>query len=316
MGKIIIAIYRIINLINLHTYIGETFRRPIEERWKEHLHLLNTDRHFNIRLQRAWNKRGSENFAFEILKILPLDSTKEEVLRWEAHFVEAHGGVGSETCYNLTHPKTSPTLTEGMRQARSEKFSGEKNPMFGKTGENHPRFGKHWSEEWKKEQSAKQAAIWTKEKRQTHGENRKGKNNPNFEKHFSEERRKVQSEKTAASWTDERRQAQSKRMSERTGEKNPNFGRTGEKSSRFGKYICTNEEAALLRTRYNTEKISQRKLAKEASILFGKNISEGTIQAIIENRSNPNPNYTYVSRKKSKTHRPKVTINLLRHQSP
>lgn len=61
-----IGIYKITNLINDKCYIGQT--NNIKKRHREHFTSLRLNNHFNIHLQRAWNKYGEENFEFSILE--------------------------------------------------------------------------------------------------------------------------------------------------------------------------------------------------------------------------------------------------------
>lgn len=66
-----IGIYKIENIINNKVYIGSS--NNIERRWKEHKRLLNNNKHHSIKLQRAWNKYGSENFKFSVLEECEVD---------------------------------------------------------------------------------------------------------------------------------------------------------------------------------------------------------------------------------------------------
>lgn len=49
--------------------------------------------------------------------------------------------------------KHSEEARRKISEARKGKYSGEKNPMYGRTGENHPMYGKHHSEEAKRKMS-------------------------------------------------------------------------------------------------------------------------------------------------------------------
>ena len=107
--------------------------------------------------------------------------------------------------------------------------SGEKNPMYGRTGENHPMFGVPRTEEWKKAQSERMS----------------GENHPRFGVPVTEESKKKISEansgkirtgaqKQAMSGENHpmfgvpKTEAQKKAISEKmSGEKNPNYGNTG-----------------------------------------------------------------------------------------
>ena len=60
------GIYMIKNKINGKKYYGSA--KNIRIRWNRHKNDLNKNQHQNIKLQRAWNKYGSENFEFKILE--------------------------------------------------------------------------------------------------------------------------------------------------------------------------------------------------------------------------------------------------------
>lgn len=77
-----IGVYRIINTINNHCYIGSTSSiRQYKSnsgfyiRFKKHLIDLSNSKHHSKYLQNAWNKYGKENFKFEILSICPKEYT-------------------------------------------------------------------------------------------------------------------------------------------------------------------------------------------------------------------------------------------------
>lgn len=64
--KIKSAIYSITNLITLKFYIGSAVN--YKRRWSLHVRDLNTKTHSNSKLQRAWDKYGSENFEFKVIE--------------------------------------------------------------------------------------------------------------------------------------------------------------------------------------------------------------------------------------------------------
>jgi hypothetical protein len=85
----------------------------------------------------------------------------------------------------------------------------ENNPMFGKNGENHPRYGKHHSEETKKKMSdAHKGKYPSEETRKKMSDANKGENNHNYGKHLSEETKRKLSDA---------------HKGKHVGEKNPNY---------------------------------------------------------------------------------------------
>ena len=64
---IVCGIYKITNKINNKVYIGQSV--GVYFRWYHHKWELRNNRHFNIHLQRAWNKYGEDNFEFDIIEL-------------------------------------------------------------------------------------------------------------------------------------------------------------------------------------------------------------------------------------------------------
>lgn len=73
------GIYTITNIINNKIYLGKA--KNIEQRKKDHFDDLIRNNHYNVHLQAAFNKYGSENFIFE-----PLLYCSEEFLYSEEHY--------------------------------------------------------------------------------------------------------------------------------------------------------------------------------------------------------------------------------------
>ena len=74
------CIYKIVNLINGHLYIGST-SRSLKKRKVDHLYHLRRNSHHCAHLQNAWNKYGEESFSFEIVEdlLFPSDSSKDYI---------------------------------------------------------------------------------------------------------------------------------------------------------------------------------------------------------------------------------------------
>lgn len=65
------GIYIIRNVVNGRVYVGSA--ENFTARWNKHLRELKSGKHFNSKLQRAWNKYGSECFTFEPIVYCPKD---------------------------------------------------------------------------------------------------------------------------------------------------------------------------------------------------------------------------------------------------
>jgi len=92
-----IGLYAIVNVNNNMAYVGSS--NDIKRRIKEHKTQLNKNKHHSIRLQRAWNKYGSD--CFEIKQIATA-TTVEQARELEEAFLECF----IDKLYNL---KTTAT---------------------------------------------------------------------------------------------------------------------------------------------------------------------------------------------------------------
>lgn len=120
-----IGIYCIRNIVNDHRYIGQSVH--LDTRKRDHWYALRKGTHFNRHLQAAFNQYGESNFIYEILEECPKVDLSEKEIFW----IDKFGGYNSPNLYNLTP-------------------GGKSN-----FGEHNPRYGKHWSDEWKAKQSQK-----------------------------------------------------------------------------------------------------------------------------------------------------------------
>lgn len=76
------GIYKILNKINNHCYIGSAVN--IKSRFATHKNHLKNNKHHSLYLQRAWNKYGEESFEFIILK----ECNKENLLEAEQSYFD------------------------------------------------------------------------------------------------------------------------------------------------------------------------------------------------------------------------------------
>lgn len=118
-----VGIYCIRNIVNNHRYIGQSI--DLGGRKYDHFYYLDKGTHHNKYLQSAYNLHGKDKFVFEILEECDSESLSEREIFWISYY----GGCNSPNLYNLT-------------------AGGKSN-----YGEHNPRYGKHWSEEWKTRQS-------------------------------------------------------------------------------------------------------------------------------------------------------------------
>ena len=177
-----IGIYRITNLINGKSYIGKTGMN-FGDRWDSHRSLLNSGKHDNPHLQRAWSKYGQQNFEFEIVE--KLDNAKdlnEREMFWIAEYrscdkcYNIHDGgdggmmlgkhlsedtkrkIGEKNRINMTGRKASVETKRRMSESqklRFEKMSDEDKKAYGKRM-SECASGYKWSDESKQSFAKKQ----------------------------------------------------------------------------------------------------------------------------------------------------------------
>ncbi|MGL5079095.1 MAG: GIY-YIG nuclease family protein, partial [Waterburya sp.] len=70
------GVYQIKNKLDGKIYIGSS--ADIERRWEGHKKMLRTKKHYNSKLQEAWDKYGEETFTFEILSVTDYVNLKNE----------------------------------------------------------------------------------------------------------------------------------------------------------------------------------------------------------------------------------------------
>ena len=151
------CIYRITNLINSKTYIGQHKYKKLDDSYMGS----------GVYIKRAINKYGIENFKKEIL-VFNI-SKKEHIDLLEKTFIASERGKGIAE-YNIANGgkgSAGHKMPESAKRKLSERSKG-----------NQYHTGHHHSEETKRK--------WSEERK---GKNA-GKNNPMYGKHFSEEIKK------------------------------------------------------------------------------------------------------------------------------
>lgn len=101
------GVYLIENTITGRCYVGSA-ARSFQSRWQKHKSDLKLNKHANVRLQRAYNKYGSEAFRFEVLATCP----PEYAVKLEQFFIDT-----LKPAYNI-----SPTAGSSLGVVRSEDY--------------------------------------------------------------------------------------------------------------------------------------------------------------------------------------------------
>lgn len=90
------GIYCIENLVDHKRYIG--LSKDIYARFRVHKYKLNSNKHVNNHLQKAWNKYGGENFNFTILELCAEDLLKDK----EKFYINKYNSLNRSYGYNKT----------------------------------------------------------------------------------------------------------------------------------------------------------------------------------------------------------------------
>jgi group I intron endonuclease len=141
------GIYKIINKINGDFYIGSS--KNILRRKNEHIKKLNSNKHQNTILQRAWNKYGELNFEFLIVEFCTIDLLLEKeniYLSKKPKYNIVSVAKGGDTISNNPN-------RELIIKKISKNSSGINNPNYG---------GKFINEEWLEKQTLSNSKVHLK----------------------------------------------------------------------------------------------------------------------------------------------------------
>lgn len=123
------GIYCIANKINQKKYVGQALN--IEKRFSQHQHALKNNKHHNQHLQKAYNKYGSDNFDFFILK-----RCKHQYLdRFEKLYIRQHNSI--KQGYNITYgyqDRQSIYQEQRLKMSRATTTTG----IYGVSKRNRP----------------------------------------------------------------------------------------------------------------------------------------------------------------------------------
>lgn len=119
------GLYFILNILDNKYYIGSAIN--FTKRRVHHYDLLKNNKHFNIHLQRAFNKYGEDSFKFIIVEECLKD--KKELEEKEALLIKVMMATNTKFGYNKSY-KTSSRLglknSEYQRKRTIEVWTGRK----------------------------------------------------------------------------------------------------------------------------------------------------------------------------------------------
>lgn len=96
--------YAIVNLVNGKLYVGGAYK-SFKQRFMLHKSLLRANRHYNIYLQRAWNKHGEASFEFRVLERCQDINCQEVEQKW----LDSTNSCAPAIGYNM-HPTAGSPL--------------------------------------------------------------------------------------------------------------------------------------------------------------------------------------------------------------
>lgn len=137
MKKLDCGIYWIRNIITNVRYIGQSIN--LKKRKRVHWSLLKNNKHWNVHLQRSFNKHGKENFIFETL----FYCESFELTKYEQIFVNKYKkkNLLYNICLECVDSPKGIKVSPETRKKMSENHwnnSGENNYFYGKRGKNNP----------------------------------------------------------------------------------------------------------------------------------------------------------------------------------
>jgi len=159
-------------------YIGSSVN--VHKRVGEHTSRLRRGIHSNPHLQNAWEMYGEAAFEWEVIE----ETTIDELLTAEQYYLDQYQaydrrfGFNTRTQAESNYGLAGPQHSDEVRQRLSESKRGNRNPMWGKPGEQHPNYGKPRSAEttdrWKQAYSSKDRSQ-SEEERERRSRANKGK---------------------------------------------------------------------------------------------------------------------------------------------
>ena len=115
-----IGIYKIENLIDGNLYYGSS--KNIQKRWKTHRSQLDSGKHGNVYLQRAWIKYGNDSFIFEIVEECSLDILLEREQYYLDLNPEYNIGMKSSGGDNLSKNPNREEIIKKMTRSVRERY--------------------------------------------------------------------------------------------------------------------------------------------------------------------------------------------------
>lgn len=114
------GIYYIQNLVNNKIYIGSSVNMC--DRVRRHISELSRNKHYNILLQRSWDKYGKDNFCIYFLELC----SKKDLLTKEQMYLDRYKSYDPEIGYNIMKSclPNQPRVPEYLKKQIAKKNIG------------------------------------------------------------------------------------------------------------------------------------------------------------------------------------------------
>ena len=110
-----IWIYQIRNKVNNKIYIGST--NNLKRRWESHIYQLKNNMHHSIKLQKAWNKYGEDNFEFSIIEEFNSDNEDDKYIK-EQYYLDLYESY-TDKGYNMSNIADTRKLFKRIKSENS-----------------------------------------------------------------------------------------------------------------------------------------------------------------------------------------------------
>lgn len=110
-----IWIYQIRNKVNNKIYIGST--NNLERRWESHIYQLKNNIHHSIKLQKAWDKYGEDNFEFSIIEEFNSDNEDDKYIK-EQYYLDLYESY-TDKGYNMSNIADTRKLFKRIKSENS-----------------------------------------------------------------------------------------------------------------------------------------------------------------------------------------------------
>lgn len=158
------GVYVIVSINTNKRYVGST--KNLYSRKIAHLTTFRKNKHSQY-FQAHYDRYGAEDLTFEILEFCSKEILKEREQYWMDTLKPEFNICPFST--SSLGSVFSKEAKEKMSLIHKGKLAGEKNPMYGKIKERHPRFGKQHSKEAKEKMRNSHKGIQTGEKNPMYG---------------------------------------------------------------------------------------------------------------------------------------------------